>query len=384
MVTKERIRSKEVREGEVYFKKLELHTPSYAAEQGLVVNGPVLTSHSERPQLIFQVDQITKSLNLNPRKDGGIGYDVGLKRHVEELRRYVPIGAYDGNTSGLVSDYKLNGWIAIVEPQGLALTSPRSEYYGYSRRNSEIKVKELLVFCHGCRLGPLSEGVISDIGNGYLFPVCSIENHLDSYRLKKEDSENGYSKIPLPKLKFEIKPDGLVLSEFQAVTENLVSPKKRLVLSETEPRDLWELVERAKEIYTPENPRPIDPFPISRASVVISRGSGYPVELYITTHDENGNEIGSIGGGPSSLVDIVSGGLIANPGDRGIVKGRRFPASVHYFTLKTETSLVVQPAEFYYDFELKDWKAKASYPVVLHDKELLQLVPFLSARNLKN
>ena len=124
---------------------------------------------------------------------------------------------------------------------------------------------------------------------------------------------------------------------------------------------------------------------ISQACVTLVRQSGYPVELSLSTYADGGKEIGEIGGYPDSLAPVINFGMSAAPGEKTTLKGARFPVhNLYYFLLRTENALVVQPAEMYYDYKLKDWNAQTPYPVVLHQDELPQLAMFVDPRNFQS
>lgn len=148
------------------------------------------------------------------------------------------------------------------------------------------------------------------------------------------------------------------------------------------PKGVWELVEKAREMFTPETARPVGPLAISQACVTLVRQSGYPVELSLSTYADGGKQIGEIGGYPDSLAPVINFGIAAAPGEKTTLKGARFSVhNLYYFLLKTENTLVVQPAEMYYDYKGSGWKAKTPYPVVLHQDELLQLARFVDPQN---
>lgn len=385
MTAVERQRPKEVRQGEVYFKKLDLVTPEYALEHGLTISEPALIS--EEPYtpvpLVYRVGEITRATNLN-RRQGGIKYDVGRQQHVEELREYE--GTDGLQHSQLTGDFKLHGLVALVEPVGATFNTPRDEYFSWHRRGEAVKVTELMAFCRGCRLGPLDEGLLLNWGKNYLRPICSVDNHPDDFREPSaERAKQGYHQLPLPKLKFTINPEaGFTIAETQIeLADDILSPKERLVVSDSEPKGVWELVEKAREMFTPDNARPVGPLAISQACVTLERQRGYPVELIIATYADGGKELGEIGGSPNSLIPVINFGMSTTPGERTTLKGTRFPIpNLYYFLLRTETALVVQPAEMFFDYQVKEWKAKAPYPVVLHQDELQQLARFVDPQNL--
>ncbi len=389
MVPVERQRQRQVRQGEVYFKKLELITPAYALEHGLVISEPTLVS--EEPYapvpLVYRVGEITRAANLN-RRSGGISYDVGRAQHVKELRKYEPQGSGSLDHSMFTSDFKTHGWVSIIEPVGATFNTPKDEYYAWHRRGEAVKVNEVMAFCHGCQLGPLDEGLIADRGNLWLIPICSVENHPgDFVEPTKRESGQDYRKLPLPKLKFTINPEtGFTIAETEVeLKEGTLSPKERLVVSDSQPKGVWELVEKAREMFTPEVARPIAPLAISQACVTLVRQSGYPVELSLTTYADGGKKIGEIGGYPDSLAPVINFGISASIGEKTTLKGARFPVNnLYYFLLKTENALVVQPAEMYFDYKAEEWNARASYPVVLHQDELPQLAKFVDPKNFRS
>ncbi|OGE26008.1 hypothetical protein A3C26_01235 [Candidatus Daviesbacteria bacterium RIFCSPHIGHO2_02_FULL_39_12] len=387
MAAVEKQRPKEIRQGEMYFKKFDLVTPKYALEHGLTISKPALISkepYSSVP-LVYRVGEVTRATNLN-RRQGGIRYDVGRAQHVEELREYE--GTDGSQHSGFTGDFKLHGLVALVEPVGTTFNTPRDEYYPWHRRGEAIKVNEVMAFCSGCRLGPLEEGLLLNWGQDYLKPICSIDNHPDDFREPSaERVKQGYHQLPLPQLKFTINPEtGFTIAETQIeLGADTLSPKERLVVSDSEPKGVWELVEKAREMFAPEAARPVAPLAISQACVTLVRQSGYPVELSLSTYSNEGKQIGEIGGYPDSLAPIINFGISASPGEKTTLKGARFPVhNLYYFLLKTDTTLVIQPAEMYYDYQAKDWKAKTPYPVVLHQDELPQLARFVDPQNFQS
>ena len=386
MTAVERQKPKGVRQGEVYFKQLDLVTPKYALEHGLTIREPALISEEfDSPvPLVYRMGEVTRATNIN-RRQGGISYDVGRQQHVEELREYE--GTDGSQHSGFTGDFKLHGLVALVEPVGATFNTPRDEYYSWHRRGEAVKVNEVMAFCSDCRLGPLEEGLLLNWGKDYLRPICSVDNHPDDFREPSaERAIQGYHQLPLPQLKFTINPEtGFTIAETQIELGDVLSPQERLVVSDSEPKAVWELVEKAREMFTPEAARPVTPLAISQACVTLLRQSGHPVELNLSTYADGGKAIGEIGGYPDSLAPVINFGISAAPGEKTTLKGARFPVhNLYYFLLRTENALVVQPAEMYYDYQAKDWKAKTPYPVVLHQDELPQLATFLDPQNFRS
>jgi len=378
--TAEGLKSGQVRPNEAYFKKLDFITPDYAAELRQVVTQPVFISEEPTGAVVYRMGEVTRAVNLD-RRTGGIYYDVGVEGHVDELRRYAPKGSNDMEHSQFTSSFKMNGWVALVEPVGETLNTPRDENYQWHRRGEAVNVKEVMAFCHGCELGPLQEGYVLNRGNQWLVPLCTPDNHPGFFKEPTEEAQrDGYRQIEMPKWKFTINPEtGFTLVETEVnLTEGVLSPSERIVISKDEPKDLWKLVQRAGRRFTPDNARPISPVPLAVPSIVLkteNRG------LSITTFNEKRKELGDIGGNAEEIYQMVMFGMAASKGDRLTLKGHRFPASFNYFLERTEAALVIQPAEFYYDYQAEKWDARTPYPVVLHQDELPQIATFANPQN---
>lgn len=180
----------------LYCKKLSLVTPEHAKRLGIITDIPVFVSETDstdgRP-FVYQTGETFKVSHFEEEGNESVQTTHRIAPRVASLhsRPKYGIGYFDEpafvmtNGSMFWSGIKDAGWVAILEPAG-RIVHHEDYFFAYSAIAEEVRVKEILAFCEGDKIGPLKEGIVINIGNPYLKSVCGYEEH------KKEIDEHQF------------------------------------------------------------------------------------------------------------------------------------------------------------------------------------------------